>query len=171
MGSILFFLKSMVVTTVVVLLMQIRWGDGTIEDYTMDFLTSSAVVKPIDQTAKGSVIFIRNTWSKITRSLNTNFSNALRSENQPGSRQASLAVRRSEDTNNKAVNPKEEVADTASLVERFKRKTAEVSRKVRSRFIDETDVPESTKGGKTYDSSLATSTQDDDALDDATETR
>lgn len=86
MDSLYFILKSLVVTFVIVLFMQIKWSDRTLEYEAHRFLTSSTIVKPLESTAQGAVTFVRNMWNKVTKSLNSNFSNALRSENQPGSR-------------------------------------------------------------------------------------
>ena len=129
MSDFIFFLKILAITFVVVLLLQIRFGEKTAEDYTMDFLTSSAVVKPINQTAGGAVIFIRNMWSKFSRSINTKFINAMRSENQPGSRQSHFMVERSKEL-------KEAKENTAELMERFKQRATATTKKIRSKFID-----------------------------------
>ncbi len=86
MDSMYFILKSVFVTFVIVLLMQIKWSEHTLEYEAHRYLTSSVVVKPFESTAQGAVTFIRNMWNKVTKSLNSNFSNALRSENRPGSR-------------------------------------------------------------------------------------
>lgn len=143
-STISFFIRTMVLTAIVVLLLQIRWGGGTLEDHAMDFVRSSSVAKPLGETAHGVVVFVRNSWTKITRSINTNFSNALRSENQPGSRQANLVIERSQ-----------EYIRTAK-------------EKVREKFIDETVVPGQNEKKVTpaVDRTRASSTEDDEALEE-----
>lgn len=96
MTEFFFFLRIMFFTAVTVLLMQVRWGEETIENHTMNLLTTSAIVAPIDTTAQGAVVFIRNSWNSMTKSFNTRFSNSLRGDNQPGSRLSGLNVGRSQ---------------------------------------------------------------------------
>ena len=175
MDSFSFFLRTLALTIIAVLIMQVRWGTGTIEDQVMNFMTSSAVVRPIDDTAKGAVVLIRNTWSKATQTINTNFTNALRKENQPGSRLGSFSLGRSEEYIRSKTQEVQGVGqevgqdvamDTESFVKRFKKKAAEVNRKVKKSFIDETEVPsfESVreKALRPKDSSLARSIGSED---------
>lgn len=137
MGDLFFFMRVMVITVVVVLLMQIRWGNQTIEHHTMNFITSSSFVEPIDDVANGAVRFIRNMWSSFTKNINTGFTNALRKENQPGSRHSSLVnLERSQ--------------------EYIKEHSQKAIKSVRGQFVDETKVP--------GDNKRASSTGDDDAL-------
>jgi hypothetical protein len=169
MDAFSFFLRTLALTIIAVLVMQVRWGTSTIEDQVMNFMTSSAIVRPIDDTAKGAVVLIRNSWTKITQTINTNFTNALRKENQPGSRLGSFSFGRSEEyvksktqeVRDAGENAAQDVAmDTESFVKRFKKKAAEVGRKAKKSFIDETEVPsfESVREkARTKDSSLARS--------------
>jgi hypothetical protein len=174
MSDIFFFLRVMAITLVVVLLMQIRLGSSTIEDHALNFITSSTITKPIDDVAAGAVKLIRNTWSKFTRSINTSFSNAMRSDNQPGSRNLGLTMQRSQEyvkekaakTNESAHEiyrehePQIEQAKDSgkSYYEKFKQQASRVSHKVRSKFIDETDVP--------GDANKASSTKDDEIIEE-----
>jgi len=124
MGTIYFALKALVVTFVLVLLMQVQWGDSTIEGHAMEFLTSSAAVKPIDETATGVVVFIRNSWSKFTKSINTNFMKSMRGENQPGSRHMGFNIERSSKA---AVKRAEALSEQA----------IQMAKKAKSKYIDE----------------------------------
>ncbi|MEQ1665553.1 MAG: hypothetical protein ABL927_09285 [Bdellovibrionales bacterium] len=128
MGSIFFVLRALVVTFLLVIVMQVRWGESTIESTAMEFLTSSTVVKPIDETASGIVVFIRNSWSRFTKSINTNFSNAMRSENQPGSRHLGFSFER---TSKSAMTKAEQYSD----------KAVQMAKRAKSRFIDERITP------------------------------
>lgn len=157
MGELKFVLKTFIITVVAILFMQIQWGNVTIEEYTMEFLTSASIVKPIDQTASGMVIFVRNMWTKMTRSLNTGFSHALSEENRPGSRHSILNVDRSKAyLSNKAHEAREIAAgledkfegknkptaeNEKGIFEKLRDKTVEAKNRVRSKFIDETEVP------------------------------
>ncbi len=148
MGAFSFFIRTMILTVLVVLILQIRWGEASLEDHAMSFITSSAVVAPLNSTAQGTVRFLRNMWTKANRTFDTHFSQALQDENRPGSRHLALTIQRSE----KAVKAKaEEVkeiaagafddAEDSSAFEKFKAKAKSTSDRIRSKFIDETETP------------------------------
>jgi hypothetical protein len=149
MSEFFFFIRIMFFTLVAVLLMQVKWGGTTIENHTMDFLTSSAVVAPIDRVAQSAVVFIRNSWNATIKSFNTRFSESLRGENQPGSRLSGLNVDRSEAVS-EARRRAEQMRDSINMnasesedaFEKLKRKAREAGSKIRSSFIDETRVPQ-----------------------------
>jgi hypothetical protein len=143
MGAVGFFIRSVILTGVLVMLLQIRWEGTTLEAHTMNFFRSGALAQPVDQTASGLVVLIRNSWSKMTSAINTNFSNALRRENQPGGRLEKFSVERSEEA-----------------MKEFKKKAAAASQRAKRQFIDETIVPEVT--GPQADKSLAKSVDDEE---------
>ena len=122
MDSVWFTLKALALTFIVTVLMQIKWGTATIEDHTIQFITTSGLVKPVDDTANGAVVFIRNSWNQLTKYLNTNFTNALRSENRPGSRQNFLSLERSE-----KASPREKMeAENGESQSRVNRVTSDI---------------------------------------------
>jgi hypothetical protein len=145
MDSILFIFKTLIITAVVVVFMQVKWGNNTIENEAYHFLTSSSVIVPIENVADSAVVLVRNTWRKMTGIFNNKFSEKLQSENQPGQRHLQFTIERS--------------------------KAASYGQKVKNKFIDETVVPTETKGGREgvpnptkIDRSSASSTNDDDMI-------
>ncbi len=151
MGPLSFFIRTLFITILFVLLLQIRWGDTSLEDITMNFITSSAVVAPINQTAQGSVRFLRNMWSKVNRTFDTHFSRALQEENRPGSRHLIFSVDRSEKVlKQKAEGVKEaaegayEEAKDSSAFQKFKDTARAAKDKFRAK-LDETKVPLETR--------------------------
>lgn len=96
MSSLSFVIRTLVLTFAIVFVMQMHWNGRTIEDHAMGLVNTAAVTTSVDHVANGAVIFIRNSWTKLNQMLNTNFSNALRRENRPGSRHESFKVKRSE---------------------------------------------------------------------------
>lgn len=170
MDSIRFFIKTLIVTMCAVLFMQIHWGATTIESQTMSFLTSSALVKPIEETAGGAVVLIRNTWSKVTKSINTNFSNALRRENQPGSRGIFNFERSKEYVERKAERASEVVSEAAAnpqgVIDGVRSAASRAGHKIQRRLrnngileqdiVDETYVP----GKSPSDSGVGDSSRD-----------
>jgi len=152
MGPFGFFLRSFIFTILLVLCLQIRWGQDSLEDLTMNLLTSSAVVAPINQSAQGAVRFVRNMWSKANRSFDTHFSRALQEENRPGSRHLAFSIERSEtavkqkaEGVGEAARRAYEEAKESSAFQKFKDTARSASNRIRSQFIDETKVPEETK--------------------------
>jgi hypothetical protein len=145
MGAFSFVIRTMILTVLIVLLLQIRWGDSSLEDVTMNFITSSAVVAPINQSAQGTVRFIRNLWTKANRSFDTHFSRGLQDENRPGSRHLGFSLERSEKVlkqdaekvKEKAEDAYEEAKDSSAF-QKFKESARSASSRVKSSFVDET---------------------------------
>ncbi len=65
MEAISFVIKTTLVTIAVILVMQIKWGDQTIERHTMRALTSASLVKPLNETARGAAHLLRNVWGNL----------------------------------------------------------------------------------------------------------
>ena len=66
MGSLIFVVKSFFITLVVLVLLQIKIGDFTLENRINNFVHTSGVIQPAQQIADGLVRFIRNTWRSAT---------------------------------------------------------------------------------------------------------
>lgn len=162
MSEFFFVLKVMFFTLVAVLLMQVRWGEKTIETHTMNFLTESSLVAPIDDTAQAAIVMIRNGWNSMIRSFNTRFSHSLRDDNRPGNRLSGFTFGRSESVANaekekareeairgyvseqkdKVVEQGERAIDNSEeAFARLKRRAREAGNRIKSRFIDETKNP------------------------------
>ncbi len=144
MGSFSFVIRTTIITVLLVLAMQIRWGTQTIEDHVMMAITSSEVVTPLNKTAQGTVVFLRNMWTKANRSFDTHFSKAMQEENRPGSRHLAFSVERSEKAVKQKAEQVEEAAKGAyeevkasSTFQKIKEKASATSAKIRSKFIDE----------------------------------
>jgi hypothetical protein len=151
MGALSFFIRTFFLTIALILVLQIRWGDASLEDITMNFVTSSAIVSPLNQTAQGAVHFIRNMWTKANRTFDTHFSQALQDENRPGSRHLGLVINRSEKAIKQKTEDVKEAAEGAfveakdsSAFQKFKDSARSASNRIRSKFVDETNVPSET---------------------------
>jgi hypothetical protein len=70
MNDFLFFIKAFLLTLVLVLLLQIRIGEQTVEAHTMGWVQSSVVVTPLNHAAQGA--------AKIVRDLTTALYNGVR---------------------------------------------------------------------------------------------
>lgn len=95
MGSLIFIIKSFVITVFVILMLQIKIGDRTLEYRVDDMVRRSGIEQPAQYLADGLVRFVRNTWRSLTGTMNNDVSRLLNSRNAPGSRQPDIDLRRS----------------------------------------------------------------------------
>ncbi|MDC0980310.1 hypothetical protein OAQ84_01100 [Bdellovibrionales bacterium] len=95
MGDLYFLIKTLIGTFVVVVLLQIKIGEGTVERHVMGWIHQSEMTAPIQEAAHGGVIAIRELWKKIVSGVGTGFSKSFDRENLPGSRNLGVAVERS----------------------------------------------------------------------------
>jgi hypothetical protein len=148
-----FVFRTLLFTVLLVLAMQIRVGQNTIEDHVMATLTSSAVVTPINSVATGAVKFARNMWNKANRSFDSHFSRSISEENRPGTRGFNISIERSEKAIKRTAADVESAAETtyqrakdSGAYQKFKDKAAATTARIRSKFIDETETPGGNSG-------------------------
>ncbi len=55
MSSFFFVMRTLVLTFVVLLLMQMKWQGRTIEDHAMSIITSSDLIGPLEVSAEATV--------------------------------------------------------------------------------------------------------------------
>lgn len=72
MMDVLFFLKTLALTIVFVLLLQIKIGEKSIETHAHDFVQTSSLVEPLNQAAFGAAQLIRDVASRATLSIRQN---------------------------------------------------------------------------------------------------
>lgn len=115
MGDLFFFLKCLFLTVVLVVLMQIRIGEYTLEDRFLNWAHESAIVTPLQDVAHGGAKVLRNTWRKLTSGISSKFNETLKSENFPGARTLGVGLERSqkvlEEQARKAKSKVEEVTE------------------------------------------------------------
>jgi hypothetical protein len=98
MDSLAFVARAFLITVALVLLMQVNVGEERLEYKVADYIRGSVVTTTVQGVADGAVKFIRNAWNKVSKSLGTGFSNAIRSGNRPGERdEAMLNLERSKE--------------------------------------------------------------------------
>ena len=95
MSDLIFLIKCIVMTAVVVLFMQVKVGSSTLEEKTMWFVSASPLVQPLQKVADGAVLVVRDVWRTFTGNIHTNFSNSVTPKNQPGQRSIMPAIERS----------------------------------------------------------------------------
>jgi hypothetical protein len=71
--DVLFFLKTFLLTVAIVLVMQIRVGERSLESHAMSWVQSSVVVAPLNGVAKGAAKMARDLTQTISVSVQRNW--------------------------------------------------------------------------------------------------
>ena len=95
MTDIFFVLKSLAITVVILILMQIKIGDSTMETKFHHWVNSAAVVAPLQEAADGGVALVKQAWNKVSKSFTGKTFNFFKEENIPGKRVLGLKLQRS----------------------------------------------------------------------------
>ncbi len=69
MSEFFFFVKSLVLTLVMVLVMQIQVGERTLESHAMGWVQTSALVAPIQSAAHGGAKMLRDGIAKLEAAI------------------------------------------------------------------------------------------------------
>ncbi len=72
MMDLFFFLKTLLLTVLLILFLQIKVGSKTLENHTLEFVQSSSIVSPINQAAFGASQLVRDVVSRATISIRKN---------------------------------------------------------------------------------------------------
>lgn len=94
-GDLFFILKSLFLTCVVILLLQIKLGDFTLEEHSMSWLRESHAASFLQEVSHGGVLVIKRTYGAIVSQFETKWDQALDREKIPGYRQLKLKAKRS----------------------------------------------------------------------------
>lgn len=86
----MFFVKTLAITFLVVVLMQVKWGEGTVEEHTLEFIQTSSLIQPLQKTAAGGVHLVQNSIRWLSQQVNQKI------RHQSGTEEASLGGRASE---------------------------------------------------------------------------
>lgn len=74
MDAAFFIFKSFIVTIVVLLVLQIKIGQYTLEDNLDHAVRSAGIIQPAQEFADGIARFTRNTWSSFVGGVDRTFS-------------------------------------------------------------------------------------------------
>ncbi|NJM10057.1 MAG: hypothetical protein HC883_03990 [Bdellovibrionaceae bacterium] len=72
MMDLFFFIKTFILTIVLVLAMQIQVGPRTIENHAMSFVQSSVVVAPLNTIARGAAKLVRDVTQNVSARVKQN---------------------------------------------------------------------------------------------------
>lgn len=115
MFHFIFVAKTLAVTLVLVVLLQIRIGETTLEQKAMFFIHDSPIVEPLREVADGSVRAIRNGFRGFLDQLGQKGKSLWSSEDQPGKRSLGIQIERSQAyLKEQAQKVKEKVAEEIS---------------------------------------------------------
>ena len=95
MGEIFLIVKAMVLTVVVVIVMQVKVGDYTLEEKAKIYALNSPVAEPILEVAKGGAKVVTHGWSKLLSLMGSNVSDFFNGDRVPGKRTLSVELERS----------------------------------------------------------------------------
>src|SRR5690606_34334297 len=72
MMDLMFFIKTLVLTLLVVMLLQIEVGGKSLETQAMSFMHDSQVTRPLNDVASGAAELVRDLAKKISSGINSN---------------------------------------------------------------------------------------------------
>lgn len=95
MFQILFFIKTVFLTFVVVFLLQIKIGESTLEQKAFHFIQSSRILEPLRETSSHAVTFLRIQSRKVSSLFSTRINESWSASQIPGQRHLGLSLERS----------------------------------------------------------------------------
>ncbi len=97
MSEIFFILKTMVLTAVLVVVLQIRVENQSLEDKATEYLQSTTVLAPLQETADGALKVVKKFWKTAMGSMNSKFMREFNSDQTPGKRKLGVQLERSKE--------------------------------------------------------------------------
>jgi hypothetical protein len=126
MRDLIFLLKIMGLTFVVVIILQIKVGEDTLEDRAMRFVAQSSLMAPVQDVADGLVVFLRQNFRDLTSKFKDNIAKPFKKEEAPGNRSLGVQLQRSQAVLQKqAEEAAKEVGDSAGRLSTRARTTVE----------------------------------------------
>ena len=95
MSELFLIAKAMVLTVVVVIVMQVKVGDYTLEEKAKIYALSSPIAEPIMDIAKGGAKVVTHGWGKLLGLMGSNISSFFNGDGTPGERTFNINLDRS----------------------------------------------------------------------------
>ena len=95
MGDLFFIAKAFLITLVVVLLLQIRIGEYTIDENIHHYIKSAGIHQPLEQVARGGTLWIQSAYRNLLRKWPDKLSQQVQNVNSPGNRKILTNFKRS----------------------------------------------------------------------------
>jgi hypothetical protein len=96
-GDTFFIIKMLIFTTIMVVLLQIKIGDYTLEQKSMIFISQSELMIPVNEVAHGGVVAIKHGFNHVVNMFSSKAKGVFNKENLPGHRSIGLQLRRSKE--------------------------------------------------------------------------
>ncbi|MGE3683953.1 MAG: hypothetical protein AB7G93_19710 [Bdellovibrionales bacterium] len=93
MMDFLFFAKTLLLTLAIVLVMQIRVGDQTMETHAHRLLTSSLVVQPLNGVAQGAAKMAKDALNSVSGHVNKNIDKGKKKKEQDEAKKSASSFR------------------------------------------------------------------------------
>lgn len=95
-GDFLFFIKMVFLTLFLVLALQVKIGEQTVEQHTLHWAASAPLLEPLKEVAHGGVLALGRGWQAVVTSLGGKVSHFFNKENIPGHRTLGVKLERSQ---------------------------------------------------------------------------
>lgn len=86
MPEVMFVIKSLVVTVIIVLCLQVKVGHATAEDHVNDWMRTSAVTEYLREVAQGAALAIHNTAGIVSNFASEKFGGGVETIKQKAGR-------------------------------------------------------------------------------------
>lgn len=86
MGNLLFVIKTFFLTLALVLVLQIKWGENSIDDMVYSEMKSSTILSPINEVAAGGVLWVKNTFRGFSGLFTDKLKNQIEQTDAAGNR-------------------------------------------------------------------------------------
>ena len=94
MGDLFFVLRVTFITVVVVVIMQVKVGEETLEERARRWAANAPLVEVLQEVADGAVLLVAEGYQHVTASMTDRFHDKVSKEDQPGFRTMKLHLNR-----------------------------------------------------------------------------
>jgi len=136
MSDLFHIAKSIILTLVIVVILQIKVGEFTLEQSVVHWAQQSSIITPVQQVADGGLKVLRELWHNTLGKINSKFFNQIDNSNTPGHRSLGITLQRSKEFF------KEEAHRAKAAVKERADKLKEISQKQIKNFKAQEGAPE-----------------------------
>lgn len=105
MDNFMFVVKTFAATLLIIMLMQIKWGEQTIDETVYGYMQGSSILAPVSEAATGGVMWIKHMMTGVGGSLQQQGQGTEKVETK-SERRSLFNFKRHNDTQNEASKPK-----------------------------------------------------------------
>ncbi|MCB0349167.1 MAG: hypothetical protein KDD37_10035 [Bdellovibrionales bacterium] len=86
MGNLLFVIKTFVLSLLLILVLQVKWGEKSIDDLVYFEMKSSTILSPINEVASGGALWVKNTFRGFSSMFTDKLKNQIDQTDAAGNR-------------------------------------------------------------------------------------